>query len=64
MAHEYGEIQIAEGTTFRYVIDREARIPEICGWVEQNHDMVKGTYGFYRTDDANAACEIAKSKLN
>lgn len=64
MANEYGEIQIAEKTVFRYVIDRTARIPEICGWVEQNHDMVEGTYGFYRTADAEAACEIAKSKLN
>jgi hypothetical protein len=57
-----GEVPLSGGHVFRWVL-QGTTVPEVCGWVEKDHAVVTGTYGFYRTVDPQAAARIAASNL-
>lgn len=58
-----GEIDMAAGHVFRWMIQGE-RTPEIYGWVEKDHEIVKGSGGWWRTDDPREAVTLASANLD
>lgn len=52
------DIQIGPKRVFRSQTS-EGTKPEVCGWIEQDGDIVKGSYGFWRTECANEAATRA-----
>lgn len=56
------DIDLGKGYTFRSMIEGD-RIPEVYGWIEKDYAIVKGTGGFYRTPDPEAASRIARMNV-
>lgn len=56
-----GDTPMPNGYVFRWIVQGD-RTPEIYGWLEMNHDIIRGTGGFWRTDDPEEAvrrCKVA-----
>lgn len=56
-----GEFTFSERLCFRWMIQGE-RSREVLGWFEDDHLIVKGTYGYWRTDDPAEALQRARSE--
>jgi hypothetical protein len=59
MPHQYGRIDLSGGRVFHWTIDTNAREPEVYGWVEKDNAIVKGTNGWWRTDNPARAAVLA-----
>ena len=54
------DIKLGKDRVFRSQTS-EGTCPEVIGWIEQGHNIVKGTYGFWRTaNHQKAANEAAR----
>lgn len=53
-----GETTLSGGNKFRWNIQGE-RPPEVYGWIEKDHSIVKGSGGFWRTPDPVEATKRA-----
>lgn len=63
MSNKYiPDIALTNGHVFRCTISGD-KCPEIYGWIEKGHTIVKGTSGWYRTTDANLAARIAANNI-
>lgn len=59
----YGEIPMSGDNVFRWMMTGTTT-PEVCGWIEKNHTILKGSYGFWRTDDPQEAARRASISFN
>ena len=58
------DADLGNGYTFRAMLQgRNDATLEIYGWVEKDYSIVKGSGGFYRTDDHVKARAIARANL-
>lgn len=62
MTHKQGTIDIGSGYTFKWMLEGNKSL-EIYGWVEKDHKIIKGTSGFYRTENEKIAAQIAMENL-
>lgn len=54
-----GYFPLKDGAQFAWMLEGDLK-PEILGWVERSDRMmVKGTYGYWRTDDPQTAFGLA-----
>lgn len=58
-----GHIPMADGNVFCWMMTGTS-IPEVCGWVEKDWVIVKGTYGYWRTPDPEEAVKRASTHLD
>jgi hypothetical protein len=62
MSKKFGDIPLRDGYVFRWMMTGDT-VPEVYGWTEKDYSIVKGTTGWFRTTDAEAAAKIALSNL-
>lgn len=56
----FGDVQLDAHRTFKWYNETGA---EIYGWTEENGSIIKGSSGWFRTTDPEAAARMAKSNL-
>ncbi len=55
-----GEFKFSDRLRFRWVLEGVTE-REVLGWFEDDHVIVKGTYGFWRTSDPEEALRRART---
>lgn len=57
-----GQFELGERLAFRWTMTGDSK-PEVYAWLEDNHQTVEGTAGFYRTTNPNQALESCKASF-